>query len=260
MKLKLFTIAIIVAAFCACNSGKKTEQQSGATETEITNEIQSEVKTEEEKIATNEEIQTMEQETKKEEPKKEEPKAEVKKEAELKVAPEVKKSTEPIFDIVTSMGTIRIKLYNETPKHRDNFIKLATEGFYDGLLFHRVISDFMIQGGDPASKNATQGTRLGGGGPGYQIDAEILPQLKHKKGALAAARLGDQVNPEKKSSGSQFYIVQNPNGTHFLDGQYTVFGETLKGLDVVDKIATVTKDQADRPVQDIKIEKIVRVE
>ena len=255
MKLKLLTIAIIVAAFCACNSGKKTEQQNGTTETEIKQETQSEVKTEEDKIAENEEIKTMEQETKKEEPKKEEQKEEVKK------AAEVKKPTEPVFDIVTSLGTIRIKLYNETPKHRDNFVKLATEGYYDGLLFHRVMKDFMVQAGDPDSKNATPDARLGGGGPGYQIDAEFLPQFKHKKGSLAAARLGDQVNPERKSSGSQFYIVHNQNGTPHLDGQYTVFGETLKGLDVVDKIANVAVRQSDnRPVQDVKIEKIVLVE
>jgi cyclophilin family peptidyl-prolyl cis-trans isomerase len=195
----------------------------------------------------------MEQETKKEEPK-QETKQEVKKPA------EVKTPTEPVFDIVTSLGTIRVKLYNETPKHRDNFIKLAEEGFYDGALFHRVINNFMIQTGDPDSKNAAPNARLGVGGPGYQIDAEILPQFKHKKGSLAAARMGDQVNPERKSSGSQFYIVHNQNGTPHLDGQYTVFGETLKGLDVVDKIATTQTGQADRPVQDIKIEKIVRVE
>ena len=244
---------MIVAVFCACNSGKKTEQQNGTTETEIKLETQAEENTEKDVITNNEETQTMQQETKKEEPK-QEPKQEAKNPVETKT------SKEPVFDIVTSLGTIRIKLYNETPKHRDNFIKLATEGYYDGVLFHRVINNFMIQTGDPDSKNAAPNARLGMGGPDYKIDAEILPQFKHKKGSVAAARLGDQVNPERKSSGSQFYIVHNPNGTPHLDGQYTVFGETLKGLDVVDKIATTETGQADRPVQDIKIEKIVRVQ
>jgi cyclophilin family peptidyl-prolyl cis-trans isomerase len=111
--------------------------------------------------------------------------------------------------IETSMGNIVIKLYDDTPLHRDNFIKLVKSGFYDDLIFHRVIKDFMIQGGDPESKNAIQGKQLGQGDPGYQINAEIVyPKHFHKKGALAAARLGDQANPEKKSSGSQFYIVQ----------------------------------------------------
>jgi len=246
MKLKLLTITMIVATFCACNTGKKAEQQTGKTETEITIEMQSEKDIiEEATIATNEEIQTMEEELTKEEPQ--------------QVA-KLKTSTEPVFDIVTSLGTIRIKLYNETPKHRDNFVKLATEGYYDGVLFHRVIKDFMIQTGDPDSKNATPDARLGMGGPDYKIDAEILSQFKHKKGAIAAARQGDQINPERKSSGSQFYIVHNQNGTPHLDGQYTVFGETLKGLDVVDKIANSETAPGDRPLKDIKIEKIVRVE
>jgi cyclophilin family peptidyl-prolyl cis-trans isomerase len=110
--------------------------------------------------------------------------------------------------ITTKYGEITIELYNETPKHRDNFIKLTKEKFFDGILFHRVIKEFMIQGGDPDSKGAVEGARLGNGGPGYQIPAEFVDGLFHKKGALAAAREGDQVNPEKKSSGSQFYIVQ----------------------------------------------------
>ncbi|MDR2293254.1 MAG: peptidylprolyl isomerase [Prevotellaceae bacterium] len=246
MKLKLFSIAIIVAIFCACNSGKKTEQQNQQTETKITNEeVQS--ANENTENTAQKETQTMTVETTKEEPKKAE-------------AEKTKTSSEPVFDIVTSLGTIRIKLYKETPKHRDNFVKLATSGYYDGVLFHRVIKDFMIQTGDPDSKNAQPGARLGIGGPDYKIDAEFLPQFKHKKGAVAAARQGDQINPEKKSSGSQFYIVQNQNGTPFLDGAYTVFGETVSGLDVVDKIATVQTGQGDRPVADVKIEKIVRVE
>lgn len=110
--------------------------------------------------------------------------------------------------ISTSLGDIFVRLYDETPKHRDNFIKLAKEGYFDGTLFHRVIKDFMIQGGDPDSKGAPAGKNLGTGGPDYTIPAEfVYPQLFHKRGALSAARLGDEVNPERESSGSQFYIV-----------------------------------------------------
>jgi cyclophilin family peptidyl-prolyl cis-trans isomerase len=116
--------------------------------------------------------------------------------------------TNQVVVISTDLGDIRLKLYNETPLHRDNFIKLVKEGYFDGLLFHRVIQNFMIQGGDPQSKNAAPGARLGNGGPRYTIPAEFVPGLFHKKGALAAARMGDQVNPAKESSGSQFYIVQ----------------------------------------------------
>ncbi len=159
-------------------------------------------------------------------------------------------SKETIVLLKTTMGDMKIKLYNETPLHRDNFIKLVNEKFYDGLLFHRVIKNFMIQTGDPESKYAPAGKRLGSGGPGYTIPAEILPQFKHKKGAIAAARLGDQMNPKRESSGSQFYIVQN---APHLDGQYTVFGEVIEGLDVIDKIANVQTAPGDRPVEDVKI-------
>lgn len=235
--------------------------------------------------------------------------------------------------ISTSMGDMKVRLYNETPLHRDNFLKLTGEGFYNDLLFHRVINDFMVQCGDPDSKNALPGVRLGNGGPGYTIPAEFVPSLFHKKGALAAARQGDQTNPEKASSGSQFYIVQgkifrqgeldtleikmndglqqnimrtlflpaqeelnryrNENnqeafnlkvaelqakadsifaatpkmkfteaqrqayttvgGTPHLDGGYTVFGEVVEGLEVLDKIAASETDQADRPLEDIKL-------
>ena len=130
----------------------------------------------------------------------------------------------------TTMGDITAKLYNDTPLHRDNFIKLINEGWYEDSPFHRIINNFMIQGGH---------NKDGKVDPGYTIEAEILPNHTHNKGALAAARMGDQVNPEKRSSGCQFYIVQNPNGTPHLDGNYTVFGEVLDGLDVVDKIAAV---------------------
>lgn len=235
--------------------------------------------------------------------------------------------------ITTSLGDIIVKLYDETPKHRDNFIKLASTGYYEGVLFHRVIRDFMIQGGDPDSKGAPAGKQLGTGGPDYTIEAEIMPGLIHKRGALAAARQGDEVNPERRSSGSQFYIVwgktysqgqigqlakqmdmqaqqaifnqlvaehrskimqlrrdrdrdglmelQNEleaetyarfkslphkgltdaqkeayttvGGTPHLDGQYTVFGEVVEGLDVVEKIQSAKTLSGDRPCEDIKI-------
>jgi cyclophilin family peptidyl-prolyl cis-trans isomerase len=166
---------------------------------------------------------------------------------------EPQKETMQKVCIETTLGDITIALYNETPHHRDNFIKLVNDKFYDGVLFHRIIQGFMIQTGDPDSKNAVKGQRLGIGGPGYTIPAEIKPNLTHKRGTVAAARLGDNMNPQRSSSGSQFYIVDNPNGTPHLDGQYTVFGEIIKGLDVVDKIATQPKDQNDRPLKDIKI-------
>lgn len=232
--------------------------------------------------------------------------------------------------IETPYGNMTVKLYNETPLHRDNFIKLASEGFYDGLLFHRVIKGFMIQGGDPESRNAPSGKRLGAGDPGYQIPAEIVDKYFHKKGALAAARQGDNTNPERKSSGSQFYIVQGKvldeemlaqmeekmklqairaealkmfqekqnqilklqmegktdslnairiqiqeeaekeidqsmfslsenrkeayqtiGGTPHLDGAYTVFGEVIEGLNVIDSIANVQTLPGDRPNIDL---------
>ncbi len=160
---------------------------------------------------------------------------------------------EPIFDIVTNYGTIKVKLYKNTPKHRENFAKLALSGFYDGILFHRVIKGFMIQGGDPLTKDPANADRFGTGGPGYTVPAEFVPEYTHKKGALAAARRGDAANPMKESSGSQFYIVQDPYTCAQLDGEYTVFGETVEGLDVIDKIAAVETDRRDRPVAQVKI-------
>ncbi len=237
----------------------------------------------------------------------------------------------PTLDIETTAGNIKIRLYDDTPLHRDNFLKLAQEGYYDGVLFHRVINDFMVQTGDPDSKNAPAGAMLGSGGPDYQIPAEIVyPRHYHKYGALAAARTGDDMNPERKSSGSQFYIVtgkkympqqlermeqmmvqkqlqdhfmqlQRANldtirrlrlekdtvglenlrqqlikqteaevkpemlteqqkkdysevgGTPHLDGQYTVFGEVIEGMDVVEKIQHAETDGRDRPLEDIRI-------
>lgn len=241
---------------------------------------------------------------------------------------------ETVLKIETSMGDIKVKLYNETPKHRDNFIKLAKDGTYNGTLFHRVIKDFMVQAGDPESKNAPKGKMLGSGDVGYTVPAEfVYPKYFHKKGALSAARQGDEVNPKKESSGCQFYIVtgkvfndstllnmeqqKNQNkvteafnalaqkhmkeiykmrkandqdglyalqdtlfiqaeaeaakqpdfhftpeqikayttvgGTPYLDGEYTVFGEVVEGMDIVDKIQQVKTDRSDRPEEDVKI-------
>lgn len=163
---------------------------------------------------------------------------------------------EPVFDIITNMGTMKVKLYSKTPKHRENFEKLALSGYYDGLLFHRVIDGFMIQGGDPFTKDTAKVAQYGTGGPGYTIPAEFVPEYKHKKGALAAARRGDQANPMKESSGSQFYIVQDAAACASLDGDYTVFGETIDGLDIIDRIAKVETDAKDRPLEDVRIVKI----
>lgn len=237
---------------------------------------------------------------------------------------------EQLVFIETTLGNIKIKLYNTTPLHRDNFLKLVNEGYYDGTLFHRVIKEFMVQGGDPDSKTAKSGDVLGNGGPEYTIPAEFRPGLFHKKGALAAARKSDQVNPEKRSSGSQFYIVQGKvftdeeldkiedkinnmlkqsvffkfvedekkkalendgkidyskvqeaaalkteeeflkmkaytippeqrqvyktsGGTPHLDQNYTVFGQVVEGLEVIDKITLVKTDERDRALEDIKI-------
>ena len=239
----------------------------------------------------------------------------------------------PVVLIKTQFGDMKVALYNETPKHRDNFLKLAKAGYYNGVLFHRVIKDFMIQGGDPETRNAKPDQQLGNGGPGYEIDSEFDPKLLHKKGALAAAREGDQINPLKKSSGSQFYIVQGIvfpadnipaleakgteklaqsymrqlmrdnedslkfyqksgnqiamallgerlqndamakakktpfklteeqkqvyttiGGTPHLDGNYTVFGEVIEGLSVLDSIAAQPTGSNDRPLKDIKME------
>lgn len=241
---------------------------------------------------------------------------------------------ETVLKIETSMGDIKVKLYNETPKHRDNFIKLAKDGTYNGTLFHRVIKDFMVQAGDPESKNAPKGKMLGSGDVAYTVPAEfVYPKYFHKKGALSAARQGDEVNPKKESSGCQFYIVtgkvfndstllnmeqqKNQNkvteafnalaqkhmkeiykmrkandqdglyalqdtlfiqaeaeaakqpdfhftpeqikayttvgGTPHLDGEYTVFGEVVEGMDIVDKIQQVKTDRSDRPEEDVKI-------
>ena len=163
---------------------------------------------------------------------------------------------EPEFNIVTNFGTMKIKLYNKTPKHRENFIKLVNEKYYDGVRFHRVIEGFMIQTGDPFSKDLAMINAWGTGGPEYTIPAEFVNEYYHKKGAIAAARKGDMANPKKASSGSQFYIVQDEQGCLHLDGQYTIFGEVIEGLDIIDKIASVETDPYNRPVQDVIIESI----
>ena len=167
---------------------------------------------------------------------------------------------EPMFDMVTSHGTMRIKLYSMTPKHRDNFVKLVNEKYYDGLRFHEVIEGFMIQGGDPYSRDTSKVDLWGQGGPNYTVPAEFVNQYWHKKGAIAAARKGDMANPTKASSGSQFYIVHDENACLHLDGQYSIFGEVVEGLDVIDKIATVETDYYDRPMEDVMIIKVVPVE
>jgi peptidylprolyl isomerase len=255
--------------------------------------------------------------------------------ASINAAEKPSNNKDVMVELSTEFGTMKILLYGETPKHRDNFLKLVEQGFYNDLLFHRVIKDFMIQGGDPDSKGAAQGKQLGAGDVGYTIPAEfVYPKYYHKKGALAAARQGDQVNPEKRSSGCQFYIVQGKKltdaeikqmeynllgqakesrfyeivrersaeiqklrmeknqaglnnlqseivaqledefkdkasqyvmsdemkevyktvgGTPFLDNSYTVFGEVVEGLDVIDKIAAVETAPGDRPKSDVKM-------
>ncbi len=190
----------------------------------------------------------------------------------------------PVFHYVqieTDKGSCLLKLYNETPKHRDNFVKLVREGYYEDLMFHRVINNFMIQGGDPDSRFAAQTQALGEGGPDYTVPAEIQDSLIHKKGAIGAAR---DNNPAKQSSGSQFYLVQGHvftqagldsleqfrlkgekltplqreiystiGGTPHLDKNYTVFGELIEGIETVDKIAVVQTDKRDRPIEDVRM-------
>ena len=192
------------------------------------------------------------------------------------------KEKEVRVEMVTTEGRMVFVLFNDTPQHRDNFLKLVNEHTYDSLLFHRVIKNFMIQGGDPQSRHARPGQMLGDGTLGYTVPAEFKKNHFHRKGALCAARQGDNVNPRKESSASQFYIVQGQiwdvktldmmaqrygktfteeqrkvytteGGTPHLDGDYTVFGQLVEGMDVVDKIAAVKTGMADRPVEDVRI-------
>ncbi len=201
-----------------------------------------------------------------------------------------KKDRKKDIMLVTDSGSIILRLSDSTPKHRDNYLKLVKQGYFDSVLFHRVIKNFMIQSGDPDSKKAVAGQKLGNGGPAYTVPAEFRASLFHKKGVLAAARQSDAVNPEKASSGSQFYIVQGKKfsaagldsvetfrlngrklpaehravyqsvgGAPHLDQNYTVFGEVVSGLDVVDKIASTATNPDNRPLADIKIIKAVLV-
>lgn len=163
-----------------------------------------------------------------------------------------KSDKEDVVFMKTNFGEIVLILFDETPKHKENFLKLAKSGFYDSTTYHRIIKNFMIQGGDPNSKDLDS-TNDGQGGPGYTIPAEFNPKFRHIQGAVAAARMGDQVNPNKESSGSQFYIVENKTGTHFLDNNYTVFGQVIKGIDVVETIAVQPKNYMDRPYKNIRI-------
>ncbi|MFD3000216.1 peptidylprolyl isomerase [Pontibacter toksunensis] len=162
------------------------------------------------------------------------------------------KGKDQLVTIQTPQGEIKLVLFDDTPKHKENFLKLAKEGYYDGTTFHRIIDGFMIQGGDPNTKDSEPGND-GTGNPGYTVPAEINPNHKHVRGAVAAARQGDNVNPSRASSGSQFYIVENHEGTPVLDEAYTVFGQVVDGLDVIDKIAEQPKDGRDRPLSDIKM-------
>lgn len=204
-----------------------------------------------------------------------------------------KKKLKPDVILITQFGEIGIRLFEETPEHRANFLKLAKEGFYDGTTFHRVIKDFMIQGGDPFSKESATKSKAGQGGPGYTIPAEILPDKIHSKGMLSAARTGDAVNPERRSSGSQFYIVQGrkfseaelkrseqqismvtkkefhysdaqlatykkDGGAPWLDQQYTIFGEVIYGWEVIDLIADVEVQAGNKPSEDVTMKMICK--
>ena len=171
-----------------------------------------------------------------------------------------KRIEEPVYEIKTTHGTVKVKLYSKTPKHRDNFAKLVSENYYDGIRFHRVIEGFMIQTGDPFSRDTAKINAWGTGGPDYTVPAEFVNEYWHKKGALAAARKGDLANPKKASSGSQFYIVHDENACLHLDGQYSIFGEVIEGLEVIDVIAAVATDPYDRPYEDVIIESIRPVE
>ena len=159
---------------------------------------------------------------------------------------------EDVVTIHTEFGDIVLILYNQTPQHKQNFLELAKGRYYDSTTFHRVLDRFMIQGGDPNSKDEDP-YNDGRGGPGYTVPAEFVDTLTHIQGALAAARQPDQVNPEKASSGSQFYIIENEEGYPSLNGNYTVFGQTIAGIEVVETIAVQPKDGRNRPLKDIKM-------
>jgi peptidyl-prolyl cis-trans isomerase B (cyclophilin B) len=165
----------------------------------------------------------------------------------------LKSKKDEVVTISTSLGDIRLILFTDTPLHRENFLKKAKSGFYNGTTFHRVIPQFMVQGGDANSKDSDPANDGQGQPNEPTIPAELAAGHKHDYGALAAARQGDFANPQRASSGSQFYLVENHQGTHFLDGQYTVFGQVIQGQEVIDKIAALPKDARDRPLTDLKM-------
>ncbi|HEX8656981.1 MAG TPA: peptidylprolyl isomerase [Hymenobacter sp.] len=167
--------------------------------------------------------------------------------------PGKKSSKDGVVTITTSQGVIRMILFDDTPLHKTNFLQKAKSGFYDGTTFHRVIPNFMIQGGDANSKDADPNNDGLGQPNDGTIPAEFAAGHQHNYGALAAARQGDFANPQRASSSTQFYLVENHDGTHFLDGQYTVFGQVIQGLEVIDKIANLPRDGRDRPTTDIKM-------
>jgi cyclophilin family peptidyl-prolyl cis-trans isomerase len=164
-----------------------------------------------------------------------------------------KDTIEQIIELKTSFGTMYMWLNKETPLHRANFIKLTDSGFFDSTTFHRIIPGFVIQGGDPLTKDADPAND-GNGGPGYTVPAEINSQFKHDFGAIGAARLPDNVNPQRESSGSQFYIVVGASGQHSLDGAYTVFGKVISGMNVATTIMNQPRGAKDRPTTDIKMD------
>ena len=171
-----------------------------------------------------------------------------------------KTEKEVVMVVETTMGTVEFKLYNETPLHRDNFLRLAEEHYFDSLLFHRVIDDFVIQGGDPNSKYAKPGEMLGDGEPGFRVPAEIRVDqgITCVKGSILAAREGDDVNPQRESCASQYCFMMRP--CPHLDGAYTVFGEVTEGMDVLEAIQKVATDENDRPLEDIRMLKVYRKE
>ena len=171
-----------------------------------------------------------------------------------------KTEKEVVMVVETTMGTVEFKLYNETPLHRDNFIRLAEEHYFDSLLFHRVIDDFVIQGGDPNSKYAKPGEMLGDGEPDYRVPAEIRVDqgITCVKGSILAAREGDDVNPQRESCASQYCFMMRP--CPHLDGAYTVFGEVTEGMEVLEAIQKVETDEYDRPLEDVRMLKVYRKE
>ncbi|OHX67967.1 peptidylprolyl isomerase [Flammeovirga pacifica] len=172
------------------------------------------------------------------------------------------KGKDEVIFITTDLGDIVLLLSDKTPEHKKNFIKLAKDGFYDGTTFHRVLKDFIIQGGDPNTRAGGDSTRLGIGNPGYTLNSEFTDELKHDYGTVGMARQDDEINPSKSSSGSQFYIVLNKEGAHHLDGEYTVFGRVIKGMDIVEKISLLEIDSDAIPIKrheiNIKVVKLKR--